>query len=129
MATAIDTSVLIEAEHGGSLDDLPTLGEGPFYVPPHAAAEFLMGVLLVKNPHTASKARRFYEDEIRPLIDVFGEVEAERLASLNVALRQAGQSMGFYDATIAATVLARQHTLMTADDDFDRVPGLDLVKI
>ena len=38
-------------------------------------------------------------------------------------------TMSLYDATIAATVLARQHTLMTADDDFDRVPGLDLVKI
>ena len=129
MATAIDTSVLIAAERGGTLEDYLEAGEGPFYVPPHAAAEFLMGVLLVKNPHTATTARRFYEDQVRPLIDVFGETEAETLASLNVALRKSGQQMGFYDATIAAMALARQDSLMTADNDYDRVPGLDLVKV
>ena len=44
MPVAIDTSVLISAEKGGNFDALLSEDEaGPFYIPPLAAAEFLVG--------------------------------------------------------------------------------------
>lgn len=129
-ATAIDTSVLIDAERSGQplRATLPAEHE-PYYVPAMAAAEFMAGVHLVKRKTTQEVARRFYEEEIKPLVDSFGEREAARLGQLNAELRQSGGSMKFYDAVIAATALARGDAIYCADSDYDRLkPALKIVQ-
>ncbi|MCX8157513.1 MAG: PIN domain-containing protein [Verrucomicrobiae bacterium] len=130
MPTAIDTSVLIHAEHAGNLDILLPQGEeGPFYIPAHAAAEFLAGLYPPATPRMQERTRRFYQEYLRDLVDVFGEAEAAELARLNAEMRRMGKPLKFYDAAIAATARARGDKLITSDDDFDRVSNLNLIKI
>jgi predicted nucleic acid-binding protein len=129
MAIAIDTSVLIAAERGFvTLADLLEKEAGPFYVPALAAAEYLAGTHLAGSETTRERARRFYEAEIKPLVDVFDEADAAALALLNATLRRKGQTMKLYDAAIAAGALARDDSLLALDNDFDRVTGLKLIR-
>jgi len=44
MPVAIDTSVLIQGEKLGNLGVVLARHPGPYYVPAHAAAEFLIGI-------------------------------------------------------------------------------------
>ena len=44
-----------------------------------------------------------------------------QLAALNAELRTKGQTMKFYDAAIAATVIARDDQLLAIDRDYDRL--------
>ena len=121
MPAAIDTSVLVEAEKLGDLASLLPKDEGPFYVPAHAAAEFLVGVHLPVKASLRERARRIYEDHMQQLVASFTEADAAQLAMLTVELRRAGQTMGFFDTAIAATALARGDKLLVVDSDFDRL--------
>lgn len=50
-----------------------------------------------------------------------------RYATLRRAMRPTSGLIGDVDTLIAATALERNHTVMTIDGDFARVPGLALV--
>ena len=43
------------------------------------------------------------------------------MAALAADLKRRGQTMKFFDAAIAASVMARGDKLLTADTDFDRL--------
>jgi predicted nucleic acid-binding protein len=129
MPVAIDTSVLVAAEKLGSIESLIATHEGPFYIPAHVAAEFLVGTHPPAKEHLRERARRIYENEFRSLVDSFDEADAAQLAALNAELRRTGTMMGFYDAAIAATVIARQDSLLVVDGDFDRLKDrIELLK-
>jgi predicted nucleic acid-binding protein len=51
----------------------------------------------------------------------FTEADAAQLAMLIVDLKAKGQQMMFFDAAIAASVLARGDKLLVLDSDFDRL--------
>ena len=123
MPVAIDTSVLIAAEKGGvgiqSL--LPVDDPGPYYIPVHAAAEFLVGTHPPVRPDLRHRAAQLYTRELRALVAPFTEADAAQLASLIAELKSKGQTMKFFDACIAAGVLARQDKLLVLDSDFDRL--------
>ena len=51
----------------------------------------------------------------------FTESDAAQFASLIAELKSKGQTMKFFDAAIAATVLARGDKLLVMDADFDRL--------
>ena len=121
MAIALDTSVLIAWEKAGGLPAFLEAHEGPFYVPAHAAAEFLVGIHPPVRADLRERARRLYEAQIKSLVDAFDETDASLLAALNAELRAKGQTMKFYDAAIAATVLAREDQLLAIDSDYDRL--------
>jgi predicted nucleic acid-binding protein len=97
MAIALDTSVLIAWEKAGGLPDFLAEHEGPFYVPAHAAAEFLLGTHPPVRADLRERARRLYEAQIKGLVDAFDEPDASQLAVLNAELRPRGQTMNFYD--------------------------------
>jgi predicted nucleic acid-binding protein len=129
MPVAIDTSVLIAAEKIGGLEPFIAAHDGLFYIPVHVAAEFLVGTHPPVKAHLRERARRLYEDEFRSLVDTFGEADAAQLAALNAELRRTGKVMGFFDAAIAATVIARQDSLLVVDSDFDRLSDrIELLK-
>ena len=50
-------------------------------------------------------------------------------AELRVALRDAGKSMPVNDSWIAATAIANGMPVMTQDDDYDDIPGLEVIRI
>ena len=130
MPVAIDTSVLIHAEKTGGFENLLPDGDTVYYIPAHAAAEFLIGAHLPKSAQLRERARRLYEDKFKLLVDLFDEADAAQLALLISELRKSGQTMGFFDAAIAATAMARGDSLLALDADFDRLSRqLHLIRI
>ena len=122
MPVAIDTSVLISAEKQGDFDALlPEGEEGPYYIPPLAAAEFLVGTHPPVRPDLRQRAAQLYQSRFRALVASFTEADAAQLAALIAELKTKGQQMKFFDAGIAATVLARGDKLLVLDKDFDRL--------
>jgi len=129
MPVAIDTSVLIEAEKQGNFLQFLSGHPGPFYIPAHAAAEFLAGTHPPAKAHLRERARRIYENLYRDLVSPFEEADAAQLAALNAELRRTGQAMKFFDAAIAATVIARGDSLLAFDGDYDRLKDrIELLK-
>jgi predicted nucleic acid-binding protein len=55
------------------------------------------------------------------LVSSFSEQDAAQLSMLIVELKAKGRQMKFFDAAIAATVLARGDKLLALDGDFDRL--------
>ncbi|MGH7425485.1 MAG: type II toxin-antitoxin system VapC family toxin [Candidatus Methylomirabilales bacterium] len=54
---------------------------------------------------------------------------AEAWAKLRLLLRDSGQRMPVNDSWIAATAIAHGVSLITQDDDYVNVPGLDIVRV
>jgi predicted nucleic acid-binding protein len=122
MPVAIDTSVLISAERLGDFDGLlPENEDGPYYIPALAASEFLVGTHAPVRPDLRQRAFQLYQNRFRALVTSFTEADAARLSLLIVELKANGQQMKFFDAAIAATVLARGDKLLVLDADFDRL--------
>ncbi len=122
MPVAIDTSVLISAERQGDFDKLLPEGEaGPYYIPALAATEFLIGTQTPVRSDLRQRAMRLYQARFRALVAGFTESDASQLAALISELKTKGQQMKFFDAAIAATVLARGDKLLALDSDFDRL--------
>ena len=122
MPVAIDTSILIAAERAGGIADLlPADEEGPYYIPAHAAAEFLAGTHSPAPRALQEKALRIYLGTFRDLVRPFGEREAAALAELSASLRKTGQTMKWFDAAIAAQAIASGDKILSLDSDFDRV--------
>ncbi len=122
MPVAIDTSVLISAERQGDLDGLlPENEDGPYYVPALAASEFLVGTHPPVRRDLRQRAIQLYQNRFRALVASFTEADAAQLSWLIVELKSKGQQMKFFDAAIAATVLARGDKLLMLDSDFDRL--------
>jgi len=131
MPVAIDTSVLVEAERLGTVSALvPQTEFGPFYVPAHAAAEFLVGTHPPVRDDLRYRAQLIYEVEFKTMVAAFTETDAAELGRLLAELKRTGQQMKWFDAGIAAGVLARGDKLLTADSDFDRLANrITLIKI
>jgi predicted nucleic acid-binding protein len=128
MPVAIDTSVLISAEKLGDFDALlPENEDGPYYIPTFAAAEFLVGTHPPVRPDLRQRALQLYHSRFRQIVSSFAESDAAQLAALIAELKAKGQQMKFFDAGIAATVLARGDKLLVLDGDFDRLK--DRIKI
>ena len=83
MPVAIDTSVLIAGEKLGDLGALLARHPGPYYVPAHAAAEFLVGIHPPIRDDLRERARRLYDSTIKTMVDSFEEPDAAQLAALN----------------------------------------------
>jgi predicted nucleic acid-binding protein len=122
MPVAIDTSVLISAEKHGDLERLlPEGEEGPYYIPALAASEFLVGCQPPVRSDLRQRALYLYQTRFRSLVSAFTEADAAQLAVLISELKGKGQSLKFFDAAIAASVIARQDKLLVLDGDFDRL--------
>jgi len=122
MPVAIDTSVLISAERQGDFDRLlPENEHGPYYIPALGASEFLVGTHPPVRQDLRQRATQLYQNRFRALVTSFTEVDAAQLSMLIVELKAKGQQMKFFDAAIAATVLARGDKLLVLDTDFDRL--------
>ncbi len=122
MPVGIDTSVLVAAEKQGDFEKLlPESEEGPYYIPALAATEFLVGTHPPVRADLRHRASQLYVNRFRALVSGFTEADAAQLAAQIADLRAKGQTMKFFDAGIAATVLARGDKLLVLDADFDRL--------
>ena len=133
MGLVLDTSVLVAAERRAVRLEplLESLGEELVAIAAITASELLHGC------HRASDAgvrarRAAFVDALLDAIPVlpFGLPEARRHAELWAELARTGNMIGPHDLLIAATALARGHSLATTNQrEFSRVPGLRLVAV
>ena len=84
--------------------------------------EFLFGIGV--TPRAAQNTREW--ERLHDSIDVYSvdEEDAVRAARPQTSLRRRGWQLNTVDALIAAIALRYDLTLLTADADFDAVPGL-----
>jgi predicted nucleic acid-binding protein len=125
----LDTSVFIADEQGRALDTSR--------LPDEAAASMVTFAELELGVHTASdEATR--AQRLRTLAAVQREFDALPLdaavasvfAELAAGLRRAGKaSLGVQDAWIAATACAHAVAVVSQDDDFDDLPGVDVIRV
>jgi tRNA(fMet)-specific endonuclease VapC len=81
---------------------------------------------LAINPQRAGKVEPMISGILSSVtILPFGLAEAERSAEIRAILKSQGQPIGAYDVLIAATALAHQLIMVTANQrEFERVSGL-----
>jgi tRNA(fMet)-specific endonuclease VapC len=83
---------------------------------------------LAINPQRARKVEPIISGILSSVtILPFGLAEAEKSAEIRAVLKSQGQPIGAYDVLIAATALAHQLIMVTANQwEFERVPGLSI---
>lgn len=126
MSVLLDTSVLIGRENG-RID--------PGRLPPEVSvsvvtiAELRLGVLMAAT--LQARARRLATlrlvESLQPLpVD---DAVADAWALLVAALRKAGRKAPVNDSWIAATAIARRMPVATQDDDYDAMPGVEVIRL
>lgn len=128
MPLAIDTDVLIELYKGNSrvltsLQELIKIHPQPPAITFATFSEFLYG-MLGKGGQEREKALLF--------LDKFSLLNtsrrsAERFSELKYALDAEGKPIPVLDILIASIVMESGMTLLTMDNHFGRIPGLDFV--
>jgi predicted nucleic acid-binding protein len=126
MSVLIDTSVLIGWENDrfdkGKLPDTVSVSVV-------TVAELRLGVLTARS--LENRARRMatlrLAESLEPLpVD---DATAEAWAVLVAALRGAGRKTPVNDSWIAATAIARGIPVATQDDDYEGIPGLNVIRL
>ena len=128
MGVLIDTHVLIAYERGQL--DVPARVAGredeEFYLSVITASELLHGAYRAGDAAVRARRLAFVEAVLArfPILDIDLNV-ARAHATLWSYLAQRGQMIGVHDSWIAATCLARDLTLISANThEFQRVAGL-----
>jgi predicted nucleic acid-binding protein len=122
-----DTTLLIAFEAGRPLADLPLPDQ--LAVSIITIGELRAGVLAATD--LSVRDRRLITLSTASTLDplpIDGAV-AEAWARLRIALRDAGRRMPVNDSWIAATAIAHGIPVVTQDDDYDDVPGLEVIKV
>ena len=122
-----DTSVFIARESGRLLDS--TKLPDQLAVSIITIGELEAGVLIAGN--VSSRARRLgtltAARSLQPLpVD---ESVASAWAELRAVLRQQGRRMPLNDSWIAATAMSLALAVVTQDDDYEGIAGLDVIKV
>jgi len=122
-----DTSVFIAAESGRSID--PERLPDRIAVSIVTIAELRAGVLAAADLETRNRRLATLAGalSLRPIpID---EPVADAWAVLRIRLRDAGLRMPVNDSWIAATAMSLGIPVVTQDDDYVRVAGLDVLHV
>jgi len=104
--------------------------------PPRAVAvsvitvgELRLGVLAATDgPTRARRLETLSRAEALEPIPVDRAV-AHAWATLRLALRDEGTRMALSDSWIAATAIANRIPVVSQDDDYDEVPGLEVIRV
>ena len=124
----LDTTFLIDAERtGGGLDEVID-DDDDVAIAAITVAELKVGVELSRGKARSSR-KDFLNDVLTsiPLLEYdLGVAEAH--AQLLIAVRKQGRPRGAHDLVIAATALASQRVVVTADlTAFEDLPGVDVL--
>ena len=121
-----DTSVFIAFDQRRAVRDEPPQEAAVWVI---TLAELRLGVLAA--PDAGTRALRL---DTLSRAEAFEPLPIDRdvaavWASLRIQLRDIGRRMPLNDWWIAATALARRMPVVTQDDDYDGVPGLDVLRV
>lgn len=128
MLFALDTNTCIDLLRGRSRAAATRLRElmpSQVGIPSMVHGELLLGALLSTRP---AENRRLVERFVAPLRPLpFDTLAAAAYAAIRAPLQRAGRIIGPNDLVIAATALAHQAVLVSANGrEFARVPGLQV---
>jgi len=122
-----DTSIFIAAESGRTLDlaRLPDrLGVSIITI-----GELRAGVLAASTPDLVNGRMNTLAGALTLQPIPIDEAVAEAWALLRVRLRDENLRMPVNDSWIAATAMSRGIPVVTQDDDYVRVTGLDVIRV
>lgn len=129
MAILIDTSVLVDAERGGSA--LEQVASDEHLISVISVSEFLHGIHRAVDGARRTRRQVFVEQVLGeldaiPITPGVARVHALIWAQLEVA----GEIIGMHDLWIAATALAHGLRIATTNArEFERVPGLSVLAL
>jgi tRNA(fMet)-specific endonuclease VapC len=137
MGIILDTNVFIAAERfrrSGSLTDLTSqiplhLAQGEALISVITASELLIGVHRAKTPKIRARRQTFVDE----ILDQFNSIPidlrvAREHSRLTASLISRGTKIGTHDSWIAATAVAFDHAIMTANQkEFNRIEGLTVI--
>jgi predicted nucleic acid-binding protein len=122
-----DTSVFIARESGSALDAAALPDE--LAVSIVTIGELRAGVLAAVDIDARDRRLATFS-AARALEPIpIDEPVADAWARLRILLRDSGQRMPVNDSWIAATALALGVAIVTQDDDYAAVPGLNVIKV
>lgn len=128
MNVVLDTSVFIARESGRRLGELPRGARTAVSV--MTIAELRVGVLTATDARSRGQRLRTLEaatQDHEPLpVD---DAVAEAFARLVAEVRVSGRNPRVIDTLIAATALAHDATVATQDEDFDLLPGVQVIRV
>jgi tRNA(fMet)-specific endonuclease VapC len=130
MAFLIDTSVLVDAERGGTaLQRVPRDEEHSISV--ITVSELLHGIHRAKDGTRQMQRQAFVENVLAELEALAITNEVARVhAGIWAELETAGEMIGVHDLWIAATALTQGLQVATTNArEFERVPGLSVLAL
>jgi tRNA(fMet)-specific endonuclease VapC len=124
----LDTTFLVDVERGRSVPDEVIDDDDDVAIAAITIAELSVGIGLASGRSRAGR-QAFVDDVLATLTVIpYDESVALQHASLLVAVRRAGRPRGAHDLIIAATALAADRTVITADRAaFVDLPGVRVV--
>lgn len=121
----LDTTYLVDAERSGSDLDQAIDDEDDVAIAAVTVAELRVGALMASGKRRTARFA-FVDDVVRALDIVDYDVDvAEAHAELLVAVRSQGRPRGAHDLIIAASALATDRDVVSADSSgFRDLPGV-----
>ena len=118
-------SVLVTVNHpfAGQIYQLISSGD-TFSLTTVALAELLFG--LEMTPRALQNLKRWSQISVIFRYFDIARFDAYRAAQLQAELRRKGWQLGTIDALIAAVALQNNLILLTTDNDFKKIPGLQI---
>jgi len=127
MRALLDTSFFVATESGRSLGEMERVTETEVSVV--TLAELTVGVLVANDGDRSARLATLsaVESTWDPL-PVDAEV-ARRFARIVTALRAGGRRVPILDALVAATAIVEQIPVVTQDNDYEAIPGVEVIRV
>jgi predicted nucleic acid-binding protein len=122
-----DTSVFIARESGRPLDEDSLPDELGISV--ITLGELRAGVLAASDVETRDRRLVTLSEALNLEPVTVDQPIAEAWARLRVVLRDLGKRMPVNDSWIAATAMALGVAVVTQDDDYVELPGLEIIRV
>ena len=127
MRALLDTSFFVATESGRPLGEMQGVTETEVSVV--TLAELTVGVLVADDDDRSARVATLsaVESTWDPL-PIDAEV-ARRFARIVVSLRAGGRRVPILDALVAATAIVEQIPVVTQDNDYEAIPGVEVIRV
>ncbi len=127
MRALLDTSFFVATESGRPLGEMERVTETEVSVV--TLAELTVGVLMADDDDRPARVATLsaVESTWDPL-PIDAEV-ARQFARIVVALRANGRRVPVLDALVAATAIVEQIPVVTQDNDYEAIPGVEVIRV
>ena len=127
MRALLDTSFFVATESGRPLGEMENVTETEVSVV--TLAELTVGVLMASDDDRPTRMATLsaVESTWDPL-PIDAEV-SRQFARIAAALRVNGRRVPILDALVAATAIVEQIPVVTQDNDYEAIPGVEVIRV